>query len=131
MDPLIYDPDGHTGMSKPIALHAGVSTNEQTTEHQRHQLHHYAASRGVESVTIADEGVNGAKDSRPALNQLPAAVSRREVSAVVLAPSSLDRRGASGSCSRWLRRWRRYPFRCVPDIRMLRVPTELRGGVID
>ena len=76
-------------MSKPIAIYARVSTTEQTTEHQLHQLRHYAMSRDVEHIEFIDEGVSGAKDSRPALNKLLAAVRRREVSAVVC--TKLDR----------------------------------------
>jgi len=82
-----------TTSTKPIGLYARVSTHEQSVDVQLGQLRQYAERRGVEALVFADEGVSGAKDSRPALNDLMAAVKRREVAAVVV--TKLDRLGRS------------------------------------
>lgn len=77
----------------PIALYARVSTADQSCEAQLHALRQYALNRGVEAVEYVDEGVSGAKDRRPALDQLLADARRRKVSAVVVV--KLDRLGRS------------------------------------
>ena len=61
-----------------IALYARVSTAEQTTEPQLDALRRYAAARGLEAVEYVDEAQSGAKDRRPALDRMMAAVRRRE-----------------------------------------------------
>lgn len=72
-----------------IALYARVSTSDQTTEPQLHALRQYAALRGGPAEEYVDAGVSGAKDRRPALDQLLADARRRKVSALVV--TKLDR----------------------------------------
>ncbi len=72
-----------------LALYARVSTNDQHPDAQLAELRAYAARRGAEAVEHVDHGVSGAKDRRPALDALMAAVRRREVEAVVV--TKLDR----------------------------------------
>ncbi len=75
--------------TRPLALYARVSTTDQHTEVQLAALRRYAADRGCQGVEYVDHGVSGAKDSRPALDEMMAAARRREVSAVVVV--KLDR----------------------------------------
>ncbi len=75
--------------TKPIALYARVSTLDQHTEVQLAALRRYAADRGCEGVEYIDHGVSGAKDSRPALDEMMLAARRREMGAVVV--TKLDR----------------------------------------
>lgn len=72
-----------------IALYARVSTSEQNTEAQMHALRRYAQDRGAEAVEFVDQGVSGAKDSRPALDAMMGEVRRRRLSAIVVC--KLDR----------------------------------------
>src|ERR1700733_1285106 len=78
------------------ALYAGVSTRDkgQDTNVQLRELREYCERRGW---TIAheyvDSGVSGAKESRPALNQLMTDAKRRKFDAVVV--FKLDRFGRS------------------------------------
>jgi len=65
------------------ALHARVSTIDQHAEVQLEALRDYAARRGLEAVEFVDQGVSGAKAKRPALDEMLAAVHRREVDLVV------------------------------------------------
>ncbi len=81
--------DVRTGMTKRIATYARVSTADQRTQAQLDALRKYARDRGAEAVEFVDHGVSGAKANRPALDQLLAAVRRREVGAVVVV--KLDR----------------------------------------
>ncbi len=77
-----------------VAVYARVSTSEQTVEPQIHALREYALSRGLEIVEeYADEGVSGARGSRPALDELLKAARRRTFD--VLAVQKLDRLGRS------------------------------------
>ena len=76
-------------VSKRIALYARVSTTTQKTASQFRQLRHYAKDRDSDWVEFVDEGVSGAKDSRPALDEMIDAARRREISAVVC--TKLDR----------------------------------------
>src|SRR4051812_45674961 len=66
-----------------VALYARVSTHEQTAENQLLELRVYVAARGWSAVEYVDEGVSGAKDRRPALDQLVSDVHRHKVQAVV------------------------------------------------
>jgi DNA invertase Pin-like site-specific DNA recombinase len=69
------------------ALYARVSTSDkgQDPEMQLRELREYVTRRGW---TVADEfvdnGVSGAKDSRPALNRMMADASHRKFDAVVV-----------------------------------------------
>jgi DNA invertase Pin-like site-specific DNA recombinase len=65
------------------AIYARVSTHEQTAENQLLELRRYVAARGWTAVEYVDEGVSGAKDRRPALDQLVSDVRRHKVQAVV------------------------------------------------
>jgi DNA invertase Pin-like site-specific DNA recombinase len=66
-----------------VAMYARVSTNEQTPENQLIELRRYVEARGWSAIEYVDHGVSGAKDRRPALDQLTADVRRHKVQAVV------------------------------------------------
>ena len=66
-----------------VAVYARVSTHDQTAENQLLELRRYVAARGWSAVEYVDHGVSGAKDRRPALDQLVADVRRHRVQAVV------------------------------------------------
>jgi DNA invertase Pin-like site-specific DNA recombinase len=65
------------------ALYARVSTGEQTPENQLVALRAFTTARGWEPTEFVDHGVSGAKDRRPALDALLAAVRARQVDRVV------------------------------------------------
>lgn len=65
------------------AVYARVSTTEQTCENQLLELRRYADARGWQTIEYVDHAVSGAKDRRPALDQLTADVRRHKVGAVV------------------------------------------------
>ena len=67
------------------AIYARVSTNEQRTDSQVHELKQYAAQRGwaVHKV-YTDEGISGATDCRPALDQLLADAQKRKFDIVLV-----------------------------------------------
>jgi DNA invertase Pin-like site-specific DNA recombinase len=65
------------------AVYARVSTHEQTPENQLLELRRYVEARGWTAVEYVDHGVSGAKDRRPALDQLVADVRRHRVQGVV------------------------------------------------
>jgi DNA invertase Pin-like site-specific DNA recombinase len=75
------------------ALYARVSAAGQTCDNQLLELRRYALARGWEGQEFIDQGVSGAKESRPALDELLLAVRRRKVDVVVC--WSLDRMGRS------------------------------------
>ena len=76
------------------AIYTRVSTDHQTTDNQLNELRAVAERAGWVIVTeYTDNGVSGAKDSRPAFDQLKKAAKRREFD-VVLA-WSVDRIGRS------------------------------------
>lgn len=66
-----------------VAVYARVSTHEQTAENQLLELRRYVAARGWSAIEYVDQGVSGAKDRRPALDQLVADVRRHRVQGVV------------------------------------------------
>jgi DNA invertase Pin-like site-specific DNA recombinase len=66
-----------------VAVYARVSTHDQTAENQLLELRRYVAARGWTAVEYVDKGVSGAKDRRPALDQLVADVRRHRVQGVV------------------------------------------------
>ncbi len=74
-------------MNKPkrAAIYTRVSTKEQSTSAQESVLREYAKSRGwtVQKV-YTDQGVSGAKDSRPALDELARDCRRRKVDVVLV-----------------------------------------------
>ena len=52
------------------AVYARVSTLEQEPENQLQELRRYVKARDWTAVEYVDRGVSGAKDRRPALDQL-------------------------------------------------------------
>jgi len=66
-----------------VAVYARVSTLDQTCENQLLELRRYVEARGWAATEYVDTGVSGAKDRRPALDQLTGAVRRHQVDAVV------------------------------------------------
>ena len=66
-----------------VAVYARVSTLDQTCENQLLELRRYVEARGWTATEFVDTGVSGAKDRRPALDQLATAVRRHQVDAVV------------------------------------------------
>ena len=78
-----------------VALYARVSTlNGQHPEMQLAELREYAARRSWDvEETYVDEGISGARESRPALNRLMADAHRRHFDAVVV--WKIDRFGRS------------------------------------
>jgi DNA invertase Pin-like site-specific DNA recombinase len=66
-----------------VAIYARVSTTDQTPENQLLELRKYIEARGWSAVEYVDHGVSGAKDRRPALDQLTADVRRHKVRGVV------------------------------------------------
>jgi DNA invertase Pin-like site-specific DNA recombinase len=66
-----------------VAAYARVSTIDQEPENQLGELRRYCQARGWTAVEYVDHGVSGAKDRRPALDQLVADVRRHRVQAVV------------------------------------------------
>ena len=65
------------------AVYARVSTLEQTAENQLAELRRYVEARGWTGREYVDEGVSGAKDRRPALDQLLIDARRRRFDVVV------------------------------------------------
>jgi DNA invertase Pin-like site-specific DNA recombinase len=75
------------------AIYGRVSTLDQQPENQLSELRHYAAARGWTATEYVDKGVSGAKDRRPALDQLVSDAKRRRFD--VLVCWRLDRLGRS------------------------------------
>jgi DNA invertase Pin-like site-specific DNA recombinase len=75
------------------AIYARVSTLDQEPENQLRELRRYVDARGWTAVEYVDRGVSGAKDRRPALDQLVADAKRRRLDVVV--SWRLDRLGRS------------------------------------
>ena len=73
------------------AIYARVSTNDQHVENQLTELRSYVERRGWTAVGYVDKGVSGAKDRRPALDELVKAARRRRFD--VLVCWRLDRLG--------------------------------------
>jgi DNA invertase Pin-like site-specific DNA recombinase len=80
---------------KRVAIYLRVSTSKQDTENQRRELEGVAARSGWQIVETYHDIVSGAKgrDSRPGLDSLLKAVSRKEFDMV--AAWSVDRLGRS------------------------------------
>jgi len=65
-----------------VAIYARISTanNGQSVEMQLRDLRQLAQQRGFEIVAeFCDEGVSGAKDSRPQLDRMPGRCEAREI----------------------------------------------------
>ena len=79
-----------------VALYVRVSTSNQTTENQRHDLERVASIRGWTIVKVfADDGISGSKgrSDRPALDSLLKAAVQRNFD--LIAVWSIDRLGRS------------------------------------
>jgi len=71
---------------KRVAVHARVSTTEQTCDNQLRDLRDYCRARSWEQVTeFVDAGISGTKERRPALDKLMVEVKARRVDVVVVA----------------------------------------------
>jgi len=57
-----------------LALYARVSTGQQTADPQLDTLRAYAAARGGGAAEYVDDGVSGARASRPAFDRLARSV---------------------------------------------------------
>ena len=66
-----------------VGVYARVSTVDQTCENQLLELRRYVEARGWLAVEYVDTGVSGAKDRRPALDQLTVDIRRHKFQAVV------------------------------------------------
>ena len=76
------------------ALYARVSTTDQNCEVQLRELREYVARRGWDAaIEFVDAGFSGAKASRPALDRLMGAASKREFDCVLV--WKIDRFGRS------------------------------------
>src|SRR6202158_2610897 len=73
------------------AIYARVSTVDQEPENQLQEVRRYVVARGWTAVEYVDRGVSGAKDRRPALDQLLSDARRRRFD--VLVCWRLDRLG--------------------------------------
>ena len=69
------------------AIYARVSTFDQEPENQLAELRRYTTARGWKAQEHVDRGVSGAKDRRPALDQLLVDARRRRFDVVVVWPS--------------------------------------------
>jgi DNA invertase Pin-like site-specific DNA recombinase len=65
------------------AIYARVSTFDQEPENQLQELRRYIEARGWTGAEYVDRGVSGAKDRRPALDQLLTDAKRRRFDVVV------------------------------------------------
>ncbi len=75
------------------AIYARVSTLDQEPENQLAELRQYVTARSWTAREYVDKGVSGAKDRRPALDQLVRDAKRRQFD--VLVCWRLDRLGRS------------------------------------
>src|SRR5262245_32309768 len=76
-----------------VAVYVRVSRLDQNPENQMSELRRYVAARGWQATEFVEHGVSGAKDKRPELDRMLAAVKRKRFDAVVA--WKLDRLGRS------------------------------------
>lgn len=69
---------------KRAAIYVRVSTHDQNTALQEHELQEFAEARGWESTIYRDKGESGSKESRPALDQMLQAVRKRKTDVVLV-----------------------------------------------
>jgi DNA invertase Pin-like site-specific DNA recombinase len=69
---------------KRAAIYVRVSTAEQETGLQEHELHEYCERRGWSFVVYRDRGQSGAKNDRPALNTMMNDLRRRKIDVIVV-----------------------------------------------
>src|ERR1700738_1778193 len=72
------------GQVKRAAIYVRVSTAEQETDLQEHELREYVESRGWSCVVYRDKGQSGSKKDRPALTTLLNDLRRRKIDVVVV-----------------------------------------------
>src|SRR3989442_15267959 len=68
---------GSTATPRRVAVYARVSTGDQSCEPQLRDVREYVAARGWQAEEYVDVGVSGARQRRPALDRLLAAVKAR------------------------------------------------------
>jgi DNA invertase Pin-like site-specific DNA recombinase len=73
-----------TMKEKRAAIYVRVSTSEQDTALQETELRQYAESRGWDCVVYQDKAQSGAKNDRPALNQMLSDMRRRKFDVMVV-----------------------------------------------
>lgn len=86
-------------MQPTVTIYARVSTDEQNSDAQLHDLREYVKNRGWPNVReYVDHGFCGERDSRPAFNELWDAIQKGRVHILVV--HALDRLGlrAAGRC---------------------------------
>lgn len=76
-----------------VAIYTRVSTIDQSTEGQEHELRQYAKHRGWSVVRVYADKVSGLKSSRPALDELLRDARKRKFSRVAV--WRIDRLGRS------------------------------------
>ena len=69
---------------KRAAIYVRVSTIEQETDLQEHELQEYCERRGWSYVVYRDKGQSGAKNDRPALTTMLNDLRRRKIDVVVV-----------------------------------------------
>lgn len=69
---------------KRAAIYVRVSTVEQETDLQEHELQEYCERRGWSRVVYRDKGQSGAKNDRPALTAMLNDLRRRRIDVVVV-----------------------------------------------
>lgn len=74
------------GQEQPkVFLYLRVSTSDQNIESQKFALLDYCSRQGLQNYELfIDHGISGAKESRPALNEMMARVERQECSQVIV-----------------------------------------------
>jgi DNA invertase Pin-like site-specific DNA recombinase len=70
--------------AKRAAIYVRVSTVEQGTDLQEHELEEYCERRGWSYVVYRDKGQSGAKNDRPALTAMMDDLRRRKIDVVVV-----------------------------------------------
>jgi len=72
-------------MNKIVALYQRVSTQDQNLESQNRALIEWCTKQGIFNYEIfSDHGISGAKESRPALNQLMERAEKGEIEQVIV-----------------------------------------------
>jgi predicted site-specific integrase-resolvase len=69
---------------KRAAIYVRVSTVEQETNLQEHELQEYCEKRGWSCAVYRDRGQSGAKNDRPALTAMMSDLRRRKIDVVVV-----------------------------------------------
>jgi len=70
--------------AKRAAIYVRVSTNEQETDMQENELREYCENRNWNFTVYRDKGQSGAKNDRPALNNLLGDLRKRKIDVIVV-----------------------------------------------